>query len=84
MLPGTKHVVVVGGVGKLDEKSEIIANGVFHNSGVKLEFTYFANLTMLDLLERLKHLPSHTIVYYAAITQDAVGARFIDTARIAE
>jgi PAS domain S-box-containing protein len=36
---------------------------------------------MSDLLERLKHLPSHTIVYHTAITQDAAGARFIDSAQ---
>ena len=76
MLPGTKHVVVVGCVGKLEERFETIAKEAFHNYGVKLEFTYFANLTMSDLLERLKHLPSHTIVYYTAITQDAAGARY--------
>jgi len=81
MLPGTKHVVVVGCVGKLEERFETTAKEAFHNYGVKLEFTYFANLTMSDLLERLKHLPSHTIVYYTAITQDAAGARFIDTAQ---
>ena len=81
MLPGTKHVVVVGCVGKLEERFETIAKEAFHNYGVKLEFKYFANLTMSDLLERLKHLPSHTIVYYTAITQDAAGARFIDTAQ---
>ena len=40
LLPGTKHVVVVGGVGKFDEGFEAIAKQSFHNYESKLEFTY--------------------------------------------
>ena len=36
---------------------------------------------MPALLERLKHLPSDTIVYHTAISQDAAGERFIDSAQ---
>jgi hypothetical protein len=32
-------------------------------------------LTMPALLERLKHLPSDTIVFHTAISQDAAGER---------
>jgi PAS domain S-box-containing protein len=81
MLPDTKHVVVVGGVGELDDRFETVAKEAFQNYESKLEFTYLTNLTMPDLLERLKHLPSHTIVYHTSITQDAAGARFIDSAQ---
>src|SRR5262249_49588853 len=79
MLPGTKRVVVVGGLGKLDDRFETVSKEAFHNYESKLEFTYLTNLTMPDLLERLKHLPRHTIVYHTSITQDAAGARFIDS-----
>jgi PAS domain S-box-containing protein len=79
MLPGTKHVVVVGGVGKLDDRLETVAKEAFQNYESKLEFKYFTDLTMPDLLERLKNLPSHTIVYHTAITQDSAGIRFIDS-----
>src|SRR5262249_11164851 len=47
----------------------------------KLEFTYLTYLAMPALLERLRHLPSDTIVYHTAITQDAAGERFIDSAQ---
>ena len=57
LLPNTKHVVVVGGVGKFDEGFEAIAKQSFHNYESKLEFTYLFDLTMPALLERLKHLP---------------------------
>ncbi len=81
LLPGTKHVVVVGGVGKFDEGFEAIAKQSLHNYESKLEFAYLTDLTMPALLERLKHLPSDTIVYHTAISQDAAGDRFIDSAQ---
>ena len=81
LLPKTKHVVVVGGVGKFDEGWEAIAKQSFHNYESKLEFTYLFDLTMPALLERLKHLPNDTIVYHTAISQDPAGERFIDSAQ---
>ncbi len=81
LLPSTKHVVVIGGVGKFDEGFEAIAKQRFHNYESKLEFTYLFDLTMPALLERLKQLPSDTIVYHTAITQDTAGARFVDSAQ---
>ena len=81
MLPDTKHVVVVGGMGRFDEAFEDSAKQGFQNQESKLEFTYLTNLTMPALLERLKHLPDHTIVYHTAITQDAAGQHFIDSAQ---
>jgi PAS domain S-box-containing protein len=81
LLPNTKHVVVVGGVGKFDEGWEAIAKQSFHNYESRLEFTYLFDLTMPALLERLKHLPSDTIVYHTAISQDAAGDRFVDSAQ---
>jgi PAS domain S-box-containing protein len=81
MLPSTKHVVVVGGVGKFDEGFEAIAKQSFRNYESKVEFKYLFDLTMPALLERLKHLPSDTIVYHTAISQDAAGDHFIDSAQ---
>ena len=79
MLPGTKHVVVVGGMGRFDNKFEAIAREAFQAYESKLEFTYLFDLSMPALLDRLKHLPSDTIVYHTAITQDAAGSRFVDS-----
>ena len=81
LLPGTKHVVVTGGMGPFDYRWEAIAKQSFHNYESKLDFTYLTDLTMPTLLERLRHLPSNTIVYHTAITQDAAGERFIDSAQ---
>jgi len=77
LLPGTKHVVVVGGTGKFDEAWEAVARQAFQNYELKLDFRYLTDVTMPVLLERLRHLPSNTIVYHTSISQDAAGERFI-------
>jgi len=79
LAPFTKHVVVVGGMGTFDEPWEAIARQAFRKYEPQVQFTYVTDLTMPALLERLKHLPSNTIVYHTAITQDAAGNHFIDS-----
>ena len=81
LLPGTKHVVVVGGTGKFDEVWERVAKQAFQKYESKLEFTYLTDLTMSALLERLRNLPPNTIVYHTSIAQDAEGERFIGSAQ---
>jgi PAS domain S-box-containing protein len=76
--PGTKHVVVVGGVGAYDRHLEAIARNSFRKYESELDFTYLTDLGMPALIERLKHLQDHTIVYHTSVMQDADGTRFID------
>jgi signal transduction histidine kinase len=79
--PHTRHVFVTGGVGGFDRNWEAIAKESFRRYESKLEFTYLTKLDMPSLLERLRHLPGDSIVYHTAITQDAAGSRFIDSAQ---
>jgi len=81
LIPGTKHVVVVGGLGEFDKGWEAVAKQAFQNYPSKLDFTYLTDLTMPVLLKRLEQLPSNTIVYYTSISQDAAGERFISSAQ---
>ncbi len=76
--PNTKHVVVVGGVAPYDRYLEGLVKQTFQKYGSKLNFTYLTDLAMPDLLERLQHLQSNTIVYHTSIMQDAAGNHFID------
>jgi len=78
LLPTTKHVVVVGGAGKFDAGWLAIAKQGFREYESRLEFIYLTDLAMPALLARLRDLPSNTIVYHTALTQDAAGNRFID------
>jgi PAS domain S-box-containing protein len=79
--PGTRHVVVIGGAGAFDRNIEAIVKKSLSNYESKLEFTYLMDLTMPALLERLKHLPSKTVVLHTSIMEDAAGARFIDASQ---
>jgi signal transduction histidine kinase len=81
--PGTKHVVVVGGVGKFDRSVEALTKESFRKYELQLEFTYITNLDMPTLLERLRQLPSKTIVYHTSIMEDSAGAHFIDSSQAA-
>ncbi|WP_158752145.1 ABC transporter substrate binding protein [Acidobacterium sp. S8] len=76
--PSTRHVVVVGGVAAYDRKLESITRTSLQKYESKLDFTYLTDLDMPTLLDRLRHLPSDTIIYHTSIMQDAAGARFID------
>ncbi len=76
--PGTRHVVVVGGVGSLDRQEEAIVRENLRGYESRFDFTYLTDLSMPNLLEQLKLLPNDTIVLHTAITQDTAGNRFID------
>jgi PAS domain S-box-containing protein len=79
--PGTKHVVVVGGVGVYDRHLEAVARESFRKYESRFEFTYLTDLAMPALIDRLKHLPDHTIVYHTSLMQDAAGTPFIDASQ---
>jgi signal transduction histidine kinase len=79
--PGTKHVVVVGGVGKFDRSLEAFTKESFHKYELQLEFSYLTNLDMPTLLQRLRQLPSKTIVYHTSIMEDSAGTHFIDSSQ---
>jgi PAS domain S-box-containing protein len=77
--PDTRHVVVVGGgVFWYDKRLEAIVKEQLHSYEPRFAFTYLSNLAMPALLEKLKQLPEHSIVFYTAISQDAAGTHFID------
>jgi PAS domain S-box-containing protein len=77
--PDTKQVVVVGGgVFWYDKRLEAIVKEQLHSYESRFAFTYLSNLEMPALLEKLRRLPEHTIVFYTAISQDAAGTHFID------
>jgi len=76
--PSTKHVVVVGGVAPYDRYLESLVKERFRHYESQFDFTYLTDLDMPALLERLKHLPTHTIVYHTSIMLDAAGNHFID------
>src|SRR5271167_137015 len=83
MQPGTKHVVVVGGVASFDRHLEAIVQEDLRKYEGRLDLTYLTDLAMPALLERLKHLPDHTLVLFTDLDQDAAGRRFISAIQTA-
>lgn len=43
----------------------------------QIDISYLTDLAMPDLLERVRHLPEHSIVFFVSLGQDATGQRFI-------
>jgi signal transduction histidine kinase len=76
LLPSTKHVVVVGGTGLYDRELEAAVRKSLTSYEYELEITYLTNLAMPELIERLKRLPSDTIVLYTTLERDAAGTYF--------
>jgi len=77
LLPNTRHVVVVGGVGPLDRELENIVRQDLGKYESAFEFTYLTDLDLPAVLDRLQNLPTNTIVVFTSFRQDAAGTRFI-------
>lgn len=77
LLPGTRHIVVVGGTSFIDTKVEARIKEQLRPLEGTFDVSYLTTLSMPDLLDRLRHLPDHTIVLFTAFNQDATGRQFI-------
>jgi PAS domain S-box-containing protein len=75
--PETKHVVVLGGTSPIGRQTEIEVKRRLRGYEGHLDFSYLANLDMPALLERLKRLPTGTVILLMGISQDGAGTRFI-------
>ena len=75
--PGTKHVFVVGGTTAFDRMLEAVYRARLKSYESSLDFAYLTELTMPDLLERLRHLPEGSIVLITHFGRDAAGVRYV-------
>jgi signal transduction histidine kinase len=78
---GSRHVVVVGGTSLFDRHLEAIFRERLHSYEASLDFTYLTDLDMPTLLERLKHMPDHTVVLYTHLGMDAKGIRYVGSSQ---
>jgi len=74
--PGTKHVVVVGGVSDYDKQQQASVKQHLKAFTDQVEIKYLTELAVPDLLQSLRHLPDHTVVLLISVGQDAAGTRF--------
>jgi PAS domain S-box-containing protein len=75
--PATKHVVVVGGMSPVNRRHNGLAKQQLQAYENGLDISYLTQVTMPELLERLKTLPDDSIVIFTSFTVDAAGKRFI-------
>jgi PAS domain S-box-containing protein len=78
--PGTKHIVVVGGMSVNDKRVEDAVREQLNTYEGNFDISYLTTETMPNLLERLKHLPQGTVVLYIGFSRDAAGAKFVSGA----
>jgi signal transduction histidine kinase/ABC-type uncharacterized transport system substrate-binding protein len=76
LLPGTKNVVVVGGVAPFDREELAAAKEELKAYEGRVDISYLTDLAMPDLLERLRHMPSNTVVLLTSVGADAAGTGF--------
>lgn len=73
LLPDTKHVVVVAGMAPYDRRLESLVDKQLTTFKDRLDISFLTGLTTSDLVERLKRLPSHTVVLLTAFGRDSAG-----------
>ena len=76
LLPGTKNIVVVGGVSPIDREQLANIKEELKEYEGRINISYLTDFAMPDLLERLKHLPSNTVVLLTSVGADAAGNSF--------
>jgi PAS domain S-box-containing protein len=76
LLPGTKNVVVVGGVAPIDREQLANVKKALTAYEGHVDISYLTDFAMPDLLERLRHLPSNTVVLLTSVGRDAAGTGF--------
>lgn len=74
--PNTEHVFAVGGQGNFDKQLQLPVRDQLQPFEKRVDIEYLTNLTMPALLQRLRHLPSRSVVLLTTIAEDAAGNHF--------
>ncbi len=80
LVPGTRHLFVVAGQSDYDRGLTALVKTDLVSYENKLDVTYLTDLPMSKLLERLRHLPDHSMVLFLSFFKDVQGREFLSTA----
>jgi len=80
LVPGTRHLFVVAGQSDYDRGLTALVKSDLVSYERKLDVTYLTDLQMSELLEKLRHLPDHSVVLFLSFFKDAQGREFLSTA----
>jgi PAS domain S-box-containing protein len=75
--PDTKQVFVVSGVAPFDVLYEEIFNEQLAAFAGRVTFHSLKGLSIVDLEQRVRHLPSDSIVYFLSLSDDGAGHTFL-------
>jgi len=78
LLPDTRQVFVVGGQSTFDRSIASVMKAGLTPYESRLAITYLTDLSMADLEEKLRQLPTHSIVFYVSFFKDANGQAFLN------
>ena len=77
VLPETRNVLVVTGVGEFDRNQEHSAREQLKPWDGKLPIVYLSDLPAEEILRRVSTPPPHTVILYLGLFQDVTGRSFI-------
>jgi signal transduction histidine kinase len=78
LFPNTKHVALVAGTSAFDLERLAVVRAGLPAYQSRLDLIDLTNLEMPVLLQRLRRLPSNTVVLYVAFFKDAAGKLYVD------
>ena len=79
LLPETRQVFVVTGQSRFDKGVAALAKAELTLYKARLDVTYLTDLPIKQLQEKLRHLPSHSIVFFLTFFKDVQGQEFVST-----
>jgi signal transduction histidine kinase len=80
LVPGTRHLFVVAGQSDYDRGLTALVKTDLISYENKLDIAYLTDLPMSKLLEKLRHLPEHSVVLFLSFFKDVQGREFLSTA----
>ena len=75
--PDTRHIVVIGGAGLIEQSWLESARKAFQRYVDRLQFTYMVGLSIDEIQNRLKKILTNTVVLSFPITEDSSGKPII-------
>ena len=78
-LPETHQLFVVTGQSRFDKGVAALAKAALAPYDARPDVTYLTDLPIGQLQERLRHLPSHSIVVFLTFFKDVQGREFVST-----
>jgi signal transduction histidine kinase len=81
--PDTRRVVLVSGTSAGDRFWISEAQKEFQDYQDKLTFSFTTELSMSDLLDQMRNLPAHTVVFYDQMLRDATGRYLLSSESLA-